>query len=432
VVSVTRNLSFVPGLLIVVVVMTADSSALAGEFNAYVTAPDGGDPYPLFARMRDEAPALWSEPLQAWVMTRWPDVTAMFEDADTFGPLMNQPGTSSIFGRALLQMTGDEHRRKEAIIAKRIRSPKRLAADLNDLITQLVMESGDALPRAPDVADARKGFTEFVPLGVIVALMDMAEAGEFRHWYADIVSAGISNVKKDPEIHARGLAARDALFAHVTPTIERRRECPGDELLSDLCSMEYEGERLSDDEVRSFTAFLLSAGIETTDRGTANLIKHLVLEPDQWGRLKDDRSLLASAVTEIMRYRPPVQGTVRLALRDFEVDGTVIPAGSKVMSFIAGANHDPTVFEHPSRFDIGRFLGEEHPNFTPIGPVRAFGGGEHTCTGSLLAKIEMERSLEYLLDHFDHIEFAGEVPPDRGLMLRSPASLDLLLHPAGG
>ena len=211
-------------------------SELAEEFNAYVAAPEAGEPYPIFARMRDEEPALWSEPLQAWVMTRWPDVSRMFEDQECFGPLMNQPGTSSIFGRALLQMSGDEHRRKEAIIAKRIRSPKRLSADLDEMITQLCEEYGADLPMAPEVADLRVGFTEPVPLGVIAELMDMSEAGNFRHWYNDIVSAGISNVNKDPEIHARGEAARDELFDFVNPTIETRRACPGDELLSDLCA----------------------------------------------------------------------------------------------------------------------------------------------------------------------------------------------------
>ena len=138
---------------------------LVDEFNAYVADPESREPYEIFARMRDQAPALWSEPLQSWVMTRWADVSRMFEDTETFGPLMNQPGTSSIFGRALLQMAGDEHRRKEAIIAKRIRSPKRLASDLDDLVSSLAQEYGDALPRAPQVADLRKGLTEPVPLG---------------------------------------------------------------------------------------------------------------------------------------------------------------------------------------------------------------------------------------------------------------------------
>ncbi len=408
----------------------SDSSSVAEEFTAYLADNVGADPFPVFRRMREEAPALWVEPLQAWVLTRWDDITSMLEDGDKYGPLMNQPGTSSIFGRAILQMSGDEHRRKDAIIAKRLRGPRYLGSTIEDIVSGLVHEYGEQLPVAPETADLRTGLTEPVPLGAIAELMDMGEASNFRNWYNDIVAAGTSNVTRDPVVHAQGEAARDELYDFVTPSIEERRTCPGDELLSDLCSMEYEGERLSDDEVRSFTAFLLSAGIETTDRALANLVKHLILQPEQWERLKDDPELVSSAVTEILRYRPPVHVTIRMAKHDLAVEGTTIPEGSKVMSFVSSANHDTARFDDPDTFDVGRFQGEERPNYTPIGPVRAFGGGPHTCTGSLLAKLEMERTLEYLLDRFDHFEFAGDVPPDTGIVLRSPTSLDVVLHPA--
>ncbi|WP_420638886.1 cytochrome P450 [Candidatus Poriferisocius sp.] len=408
----------------------SDVNSITEQFTAYLADNEGADPFPIFARMREDAPALWVEPLQAWVLTRWDDITNMLEDGESFGPLMNQPGTSSIFGRAILQMSGDEHRRKDAIIAKRLRSPRQLGSTIEEIVSGLVQEYGQRLPVAPEAADLRTGLTEPVPLGAIAELMDMGEASNFRNWYNDIVAAGTSNVTRDPVVHARGEAARDELYAFVTPSIEERRTCPGDELLSDLCSMEYEGERLSDDEVRSFTAFLLSAGIETTDRALANLVKHLILQPEQWERLRADPELVSSAVTEILRYRPAVHVTIRMAKHDLAVDGTSIPAGSKVMSFVSSANHDPSRFDNPDEFDVGRFQGQERPNYTPIGPVRAFGGGPHTCTGSLLAKLEMERTLEYLLERFDHFEFAGDVPPDTGIVLRSPVTLDVVLHPA--
>jgi len=403
---------------------------VAEEFSAYLADNVGADPYPVFGRMREEAPVVWIEPLGAWVLTRWDDITAMLEDGERFGPLMNRPGTSSIFGRAILQMSGDEHRRKDAILAKRLRSPRHLGATIEEIVSGLVHEYGEQLPVAPEVADLRTGLTEPVPLGAIAELMDMGKAGSFRTWYNDIVAAGTSNIRQDPVVHAKGEAARDELFEFVTPSIEERRTCPGDELLSDLCSMEYEGERLSDDEVRSFTAFLLSAGIETTDRALANLVKHLILAPEQWRRLKADPSLASSAATEILRFRPPVQAVVRMANQDIEMGQTVVPAESKLMGFVASANHDPGRFDDPEVFDVGRFEGVERPNYTPIGPVRAFGAGPHTCTGSLLAKLEMERTLEYLLDRFDRFEFAGDVPPDTGIVLRSPVALDVVLHPA--
>jgi cytochrome P450 len=407
-----------------------DIDSITDDFNYYLTDNVGADPYPIFRRMREDAPVLWAEPLQAWVLTRWDDITTMLEDGESFGQLMNQPGTSSIFGRAILQMSGDEHRRKDAILAKRLRGPRYLGSTIEEIVSGLVREYGDQLPMAPEVADLRTGLTEPVPLGAIAELMDMGAASNFRNWYNDIVAAGTSNFSQDPVVHAKGETARDELYDFVTPSIEERRTCPGDELLSDLCSMEYEGERLSDDEVRSFTAFLLSAGIETTDRALANLVKHLILEPGQWQRLKDDPSLASSAATEILRFRPPVQAIVRMTRKDMEVSGTLIPAENKLMGFIASANHDPDRFENPGKFDVGRFEGAERPNYTPIGPVRAFGAGPHTCTGSLLAKLEMERTLEYMVEKFDRFEFAGNVPPDTGIVLRSPENLEVILHPA--
>ena len=407
-----------------------DIDSITEDFNAYLTDNVGADPYPIFRRMREDAPVLWAEPLQAWVLTRWDDITTMLEDGESFGQLMNQPGTSSIFGRAILQMSGDEHRRKDAILAKRLRGPRYLGSTIEEIVSGLVREYGDQLPMAPEVADLRTGLTEPVPLGAIAELMDMGAASNFRNWYNDIVAAGTSNFSQDPVVHAKGETARDELYDFVTPSIEERRTCPGDELLSDLCSMEYEGERLSDDEVRSFTAFLLSAGIETTDRALANLVKHLILQPEQWQHLKDNPSLASSAATEILRFRPPVQAIVRMTRKDMEVSGTSIPAENKLMGFIASANHDPDRFDNPGKFDVGRFEGAERPNYTPIGPVRAFGAGPHTCTGSLLAKLEMERTLEYMIERFERFEFAGHVPPDSGIVLRSPATLDAVLHPA--
>lgn len=407
-----------------------DIDSITEDFNAYLTDNVGADPYPIFRRMREDAPVLWAEPLQAWVLTRWDDITTMLEDGESFGQLMNQPGTSSIFGRAILQMSGDEHRRKDAILAKRLRGPRYLGSTIEEIVSGLVREYGDQLPMAPEVADLRTGLTEPVPLGAIAELMDMGAASNFRNWYNDIVAAGTSNFSQDPVVHAKGETARDELYDFVTPSIEERRTCPGDELLSDLCSMEYEGERLSDDEVRSFTAFLLSAGIETTDRALANLVKHLILQPEQWQHLKDNPSLASSAATEILRFRPPVQAIVRMTRKDMEVSGTLIPAENKLMGFIASANHDPDRFDNPGKFDVGRFEGAERPNYTPIGPVRAFGAGPHTCTGSLLAKLEMERTLEYMIERFERFEFAGHVPPDSGIVLRSPATLDAVLHPA--
>ncbi|MFC7658685.1 SDR family oxidoreductase [Pseudonocardia benzenivorans] len=138
---------------------------------------------------------------------------------------------------------------------------------------------------------------------------------------------------------------------------------------------------------------------------------------------------MPSAVAEVLRWKAPVQGSVRQALVDASLGGASIAAGEKLILLLGAANRDPAVFPDPDTFDVGRFADNADPQFTPVGPLRAFGGGEHTCSGSLLAKLEMELAMEHLLDRYRRLSFAGEPPVDAGFMLRSAPDLHLLLHP---
>ena len=391
---------------------------------------DGPDPYPVYARLRDEAPVAWSPAMNAWVVTRWDDVTRALEDEEYFGPRFAEMSSSAIYGRTILHMSGAEHRRKVAILAKRLRSPKQLRSDLRDLVVSLVEDCGKEVPDAPGVVDLKQVMTSIVPLEVIGELMAMHEATAFPDWYHKIVAASVSNVRGDETIHARGVAAREEVFEFVTPKIAEKRAEPTDDLLSDLVSMEYEGERLTDDEVRSFCAFLMSAGIETTDRAMVNLLVELIEAPEQWQLLRDDPDLIVSAVAEGLRHRPPVHGAIRDARRDVELNGVQISEGQRLFLVLGAANHDPAAFERPDDFDVTRFRDNADAQFTKMGQERSFGGGVHTCTGSLLAKVEMAEILRYLLERFERIEFAGERPQEHGFYLRSPASLDVRLHPA--
>ncbi|MFC7658686.1 cytochrome P450 [Pseudonocardia benzenivorans] len=195
-------------------------------------------------------------------------------------------GSSAIYGRTILHMSGDEHRRKAAIVARRIRNRRELRGTLRERISALVSALGDELPAAPGVADIRAGLTTLLPLTVIAELTTMHEAVNFPQWYHDLAGASVSNVSRDPAVHARGVAAREEIDAWLDPAIARKRADPGDDLLSDLCTVEYEGQRLSDTEIKSNTAFFLAAGIETTDRALVNLLGGLVRHPEQWERLR--------------------------------------------------------------------------------------------------------------------------------------------------
>lgn len=408
--------------------MTVAVSTPLAELEAFATGATAPDPYPILACLRSETPVVWSEVLQAWLVTRWADVTRGFKDTSCFGPLAAGAGSSAIYGRTILHMTGDEHRRKAAIVAKRVRNRRELRGSLRDRVQGLVAAFAAELPAAPEAVDIRAGLTTPLPLTVIAELMTMHEAVRFPQWYHDLANASVSNVSRDPDVHARGVRAKNEIDAWLTPAIGHKRAAPTDDLLSDLCTVEYEGQRLADAEVKSNTAFFLAAGIETTDRALVNLLGGLITHPEQWKLLKADRGLVPSAVAEVLRWKAPVQGSVRQAVVDVELGGVRVRAGDKLILLLGAANRDPEVFADPDTFDVTRFAANADPQFTPVGPLRAFGGGEHTCSGSLLAKLEMELALESLLDGVERMEFAGDRPVDRGFMLRSAPELRLLLH----
>jgi len=386
------------------------------------------DPYLPYARLRAESPVVYSATLQAWLVTRWADVTRCFKESDSFGPLASGAGSSGIYGRTILHMSGDEHRRKAAIVARRIRNRRELRGTLGERIRALVEELGSELPVAPEVVDLRAALTAPLPLTVIAELMTMHEIDVFPRWCHDLATASVSNVARDPQVHARGVQARDDIEAWLTPAIRRTRAEPGDDLLSDLCTAEYEGQRLADAEIVSNTAFFLAAGIETTDRALVNLLGGLADHPDQWERLRAEPELVPSAVAEGLRWKAPVQGSVRQALVDVELGGVPVRAGEKLILLLGAANRDESVFADPDVFDVGRFAEDSGPQYTPVGPMRSFGGGEHTCSGSLLAKLEMESALTHLLARYRRIVAAPDRPADSGFMLRSAPELPLRLH----
>jgi cytochrome P450 len=403
--------------------MTA--ATLADRFDE-ILAGGPGDLTDLYRDVR-QSPPVWSPAFGGWVVSRYGDVRTVLTDEDHFGPLGYGAGSSIIHGRTILHMEGDEHRRKGAVLARHLRSTRLLEGPQRAYVREVGTRLADDLPRGEPV-DLKAGFTTPLPLDVIAWLMDIAEAPNFRELYDTIVAAGASNLRGDPEVQRRGEEARAELFAFVTPLIERRRADPGEDLLSTLCSTEYEGVRLSDDEIRSFCSFLLAAGVETTDRALSNLLKLLWADPELWRLLGERRDLLKAACAEGLRFAPPVHAISRGVRTDVELSGQAMQAGERAVVLLAAANRDPDVFDEPDRFDITRFAENPDREFGAKAQIMSFGYGTHLCTGSQLAKLEMVEALDLLLDRFERVEFVGNPPDDRGYVLRSPLELQVVLH----
>jgi cytochrome P450 len=406
--------------------MPAVRSGIVTDFEELMTGAPS-EVATLYGRCREEPP-FWSDRVAGWVVSRHADVSRVLKDESTFPPLTSGTGTTSVYGRTVLQMTGEEHRRKVAPLARRLRNPRVLEADVRQVAASVFERMLATVPDGVEVDLRERLFSRF-PMTVVARLMGLEEAAGFRELYGTVVAAATSNMQGDPEIAARGEAARAAAYDMLRPSMEARRRAPGDDLLSELVTMDIDGSPLPDGEVLAYALFLFVAGVETTERTLCHLTRHMVDRPEDWQRLAADRQLVLPAIAETLRFTPPVHALTRAVAVDTEISGTPIVAGSKVLAVIAAANRDPNVFDDPEVFRIDRFRDNPIREFTAASLSLAFGTGLHQCTGSLLSRLEMELAVNGMLDRFERISWVGDRPNDRGYVLRAPTEVRVVCHP---
>jgi cytochrome P450 len=232
---------------------------------------------------------------------------------------------------------------------------------------------------------------------------------QFGHFFR--LASDLLHIGYDP---VAAFVARDELGTFLTGQIEDRRSQPGDDLISALVTAQIDGEQLPESMIIANLRQLIPAGIETTYRSTASMWVHLLQAREQFDTIVTNRSLVPSAVEEALRIDGPALMTPRIATRDTELLGVLIPAGSGVLVSQAMANRDPARWEEPDRFDITR----------PSQPQAAFIAGAHTCLGIHLARSEMQAGLRCVAQYLPDIRltFPDAEHPIIGCILRAPAS----------
>lgn len=391
----------------------------------WILSGEPGDLDAAYRTLRNEAPLLWSSTTDMWVVSRHEDVRRVLE-SDEFSPLTEGFGTPMIYGRTVLAMTGEEHRKKTALVARRIRNPRRLEHEVQPLLRRWAREMAANLPDDAEAFDLKSRYFTPLPLRVIAHLMGVEGTERFRSWYAAIVAGGMSNMKGDTTIRDRALVAREELFDFLIPRLVEMQERPQDNLLSDLTTMEYEGERLTREEILAFSAFLLVAGIETTERTMTNLCQTALEQPSVWSAMRTNRQLIPPAIAESLRYAPPIHALTRQVGKPVRIHGKELTPRDRVLALIAAANRDESVFDDPDSFVIERFRDNPKRQFTPKSDLLSFGAGEHHCTGSLLALLEMTEAFDALLDRFSSLhQDAADRRPAQGFILRSHPTLQV-------
>jgi cholest-4-en-3-one 26-monooxygenase len=363
-------------------------------------------PHEWFAFLRRNAPVWWQAEADGpgfWAVTSHADCTTVNRDYEHFSSYRNatylwELPEEELQQQRLIMLNMDPplHTRYRRLVNKGF--TPRMVAQLHDRIHSATDEIIDSVIEQGS-ADFVTDIAAELPLIVIADTLGVPD--EDRHRMFDWSNRMIGT--EDPEYQTAGEVAQVAsmeLYAYASELFAAKRAKPQDDLMSVLTDVEIDGEKLSAFELEMFFLLLTVAGNETTRNLISGAMAAFFDHPDQWELLRNDRSLLPTAVEEMLRYVTPVMNFRRQSTSRFELGGQVIEEDSKVVFFHISGNRDEAVFDDPQRFDITR-----DPN-----PHLAFGaGGPHFCLGANLARMEIRVMFEHLLDRMPDMELDGSV-----------------------
>lgn len=405
------------------------AAALMDDFHALIPGLPNAPRHEVFSRLRKEMPVFKSDKIGVWVATRYEDVIAVTTHDDLFQPPQAGLG-SPAYGRTFLRMNGREHSKKIGIVGREMRSARALRERLDGIVLKLARDKAAGLPFGKPI-DLREEYTAWIPLYTITELMALPDAPRFRDWYSTVVAGSTSSIA-NPSAREGALKARAEVAEFLEPIIQERKRNPGNDLLSDLATAEFEGQPIPHDEIVSNLIFLLAAGVETTERVLTSTLRHLVQNPAEWEWLcanYKDPEKLSAFCAEALRYFPPLTILVREAMQDTTLGNQAVKAGDKVIAIDVSGNFDDSHFPNASTFDHNRFVGASEKQYQANGDILTFGKGTHHCVGSRLGQLEMMHAFTQLLDRVGRIEAAGDLPVGVGFFLHSPPSLPVILHP---
>jgi pulcherriminic acid synthase len=386
-------------------------------------------PETFYADMLRTYPHYWYEGAGAYVISKYEDVDRILKDQASFSSRVYEWQMQPVHGPTMLEKEGREHTKHRNIVGPALRGRK-LTVDARPLIEENSRVLIDSFRRDGTV-DLVGQYTSWFPVNVTVDLLGLPkdDLELFQRWYLALIY-WVGNLANDEQVTARGQRAKVEFDQYMFPLVAARRQHPGDDLISMLCETEVDGVKLSDVEIKSFISLLLAAGGETTDKAIAKVIRNLMVHPDQLQAVREDRTLIAAALTETLRYSPPVHMVVREATRDVELSHGTVAKGASVYCMLAAANRDPDHYVHPERFDIHRPDLMVNRAFGGSANHEGFGKGIHFCVGSILARVEVEVAINQLLDAMDDIRFAGGVEPaEHGYYFRGLDQLRLEFSP---
>jgi len=378
------------------------------------------DPYPFYARAREQAPVHWHDGLGMWLTFTHAAANAALRDR-ALGRIWkarypDMPAFTLIHVNSLLENEPPVHTRLRRLVAgafarghvERLR-PRvaELAGALADRIADL---GSDGSP-----VDLIAEYAEPLPVQVIAELLGVPETDWhlLRPWSNAIVKMYEYDISLERQGQAEQASAE--FVAYLRELVAERRKRPGEDLMSSLLAEHDAGDRLTEDELVTTCTLLLNAGHEATVNVVGNGVTALLKHPEQYGALTPE--LIPNAVEELIRYDSPLQLFERTANEDASIGGVTVEKGQKIAVLLGAANRDPAVFESPDTFDVTR---RDNPHL-------GFGAGIHFCVGAPLARVELQSSLATLRSRFPRLALAAEPPRRPEFVIRGVQSLPVTL-----
>ena len=367
------------------------------------------NPYPLYHRLRDEDPVHWDPFLHAWVVTRYADVihvlhhfsanrTPTPEQLSAMGLSALNP-IAQVMVRQMLFLDPPNHTRLRALAsaAFTVRRVERLRSHIQEIMDGLLdaVISKGSMDLIADFASPAPAIVTAELLGVPVA-----DHEQLKDWSADFAEM-LGNFQHNPDRFPKILRSVEEMSSYFRSAMQEQRLHPQDGLVSAMMAADVDGAKLTDEEIIANLIVTMVGGQETTTNLIGNGILTLLRTPEAMKRLRNDSSLVPSALEELLRYESPSQHTARLAPDDAELGGKQIRKRQAVIAVMGAANRDPERFPDPDRLDIER---QDNRHV-------AFGWAAHFCFGAHLARLEGQIAVSTLLQRLPDLELDTKVPP---------------------
>lgn len=383
------------------------------------------DPYPALKQLREAPGPVWHDGMQIFLAARHSDANDVFRNK-SLGRIFKEKTPEfewEIFNwlhaDSILDSEPPKHTRLRSLVAKAFNRQKiegmrpavaRITDQLLDAIDQKVKDGENF--------DLIADYAEPLPVKIIANLLGFPESEEhlLRPWSQAIVKMYEVNPSVQYQNEAK-LAGKE--FAeYVRDLAISRKKNPGQDLISDLASVEENGEKLNMQELVATCILLLNAGHEASVNAFGNGMVAALQRPDQVKLLRETpREITETALEEFMRFDAPLHLFERTATADTEIGGVQIKEGQKIAALIGSANRDETVFSAPETMDLTR-----DPN-----PHIGFGAGIHFCLGAPLARLEMSVSLPALWEKYPTMQLASEPVRRPTFVLRGYESVAISL-----